>query len=174
MCDIITDVRIGEGGKIANNYIPEKEQAAIRARLNNRDRSIYDLLIYTGYRLDDVLRLRNWQLKGEKITVKERKTGNVRTVENPFVKDCGKPLEYVFKGRGRTGERKKLHRSTFWRHFERAVRAAGLEGKGYTVHSLRKVYAVNLYRQTGDIKRVQADLGHKNLATTCLYVISAL
>lgn len=163
-----------EVGALANNYIPEREQKLIRARLGERDKKIFDLLICTGYRLDDVLRLRNWQLKGNTINVKERKTGNFRTVENPCRQSRGKPLEYVFKGRGRTGEKKKLHRSTFWRHFERAVRAAGLEDRGYTVHSLRKVYAVNRYRATGDIKAVQADLGHKSLATTCLYVLGAL
>ncbi len=133
-----------------------------------------DLLVTTGYRLDDILRLRNWQVRGETITIKERKTGNIRTVGNPCSKMCGKSFEYLFRGRGRAGERKKLHRSTFWRRFEKAVKAAGLEGKGYTVHSLRKVYAVNRYRATGDIKTVQSDLGHKNLATTCLYVLGAL
>ncbi len=133
-----------------------------------------DLLVTTGYRLDDILRLRNWQIKGKSITIRERKTGNIRTVENTCSKVCGNPLEYLFKGRGRTGEKKKLHRSTFWRHFERAVCAAGLDGRGYTVHSLRKVYAVNLYRATGDVKAVQTDMGHKSLATTCLYVLGAL
>ncbi len=161
-------------GNLANNYIPEREQELIRARLGKRDREIFDLLIRTGYRLDDVLRLRNWQLRKPTITMRERKTGNVRTVENPCRQNRGNPLEYAFKGRGRAGERKKLHRTTFWRHFEKAVRNAGLEGKGYTVHSLRKVYAVNLYRQCKNIKQVQSDLGHKNLATTCLYVLAAL
>lgn len=160
--------------RFANNYIPDVEQNAIRERLNKRDRQIFDLLVSTGYRLDDILHLRKYQLAGRIIKLKERKTGNIRSVENPCAKPCGHPFEYVFVGKGRQGQKRKLHRSTFWRHFEKAVSAAGLDGRGYTVHSLRKVYAVNLYRQTGDIKRVQADLGHKNLATTCLYVISAL
>lgn len=121
-----------------------------------------------------MLHLRNWQLAKKTITLKERKTGNVRTVENFCSKPCGKPFEYVFRGRGLPGERRKLHRSTFWRHFEKAVKEAGCAGKGYTVHSLRKVYAVNLYRASGDIKAVQEDLGHKSLATTCLYVLGAL
>ncbi len=133
-----------------------------------------DLLVTTGYRLDDILRLRKWQVRGKTITIRERKTGNIRTVENPCSKICGKSFEYLFRGRGRVGESKKLHRSTFWRHFEKAVKAAGLDGRGYTVHSLRKVYAVNHYKLTGDIEAVRKDLGHKSLATTCLYVLGAL
>ncbi len=133
-----------------------------------------DMLVLTGYRLDDILHLRKWQLAKEQITLRERKTGNIRAVDNPCVKPCGHPFEYMFGGRGRQGERKKLHRTTFWRHFERAVCAAGLDGKGYTVHSLRKIYAVTRYKATGDIRAVQTDLGHKSLATTCLYVLGAL
>lgn len=161
-------------GNLANNYIPPQDLAAIRRGLNARDKQIMDILVLTGYRLDDVLHLRKWQISKKTIRLTERKTGNIRTVDNPCVKPCGHPFEYVFGGRGRQGEQKKLHRSTFWRHFEKAVEAAGLSNKGYTVHSLRKVYAVNLYMQTRDIKAVQKDLGHKNIATTCLYIIAAL
>lgn len=137
---------------------------------------MFDLLLETGFRIDDVLRIRKYQLRRDYITLKERKTGNVRTV--PYsgkYRVSGGNLSYVFPSRrGRAGDKRKLHRSTFWRHFEKAVKAAGLSGRGYTVHSLRKCYAVELYKRTGDVLRVQKDLGHKNLSTTCLYLLGAL
>lgn len=106
----------------------------------------------------------------------ERKTGNVRTV--PYsgkYRVSGGNLSYVFPSRrGRAGDKRKLHRSTFWRHFEKAVLAAGLDGRGYTVHSLRKCYAVSLYRRTGSVELVKSDLGHKSIATTALYLLGAL
>ena len=64
----------------------------------------------------------------------------------------------------------KLHRSTAYRQFEKAVGKAGLKGKGYTVHSLRKLYAVRLYQSTGSLLKVQEDLNHGKIQTTMFYV----
>jgi site-specific recombinase XerD len=38
-----------------------------------------------------------------------------------------------------------------------------------TVHSLRHTFAMNLYRQTGDLRLVQTALGHKHIGTTEIY-----
>lgn len=46
---------------------------------------------------------------------------------------------------------------------------AGLKEQGYTVHSLRKTAATNMYQQTGDIYAVKGILGHSSIATTELY-----
>lgn len=164
------------GDNAQNNYIPDGDLAKIRSRLTGDDVMIMDLLLETGYRLDDVLRLRRYQLSGKSITVRERKTGNVRTVTySGRYRVTGCNLGYVFSTRrGRAGDRRKVHRTTFWRHFERAVVSAGLDGRGYTVHSLRKCYAVALYRRTGSVELVQRDLGHHSIATTALYLLGAL
>ena len=159
-----------------NKYIPPDDLLKIRSKLSQEDKQIFDLLVETGYRVDDVLRVRNYQLRKNELKLRERKTGNLRTVPiKGDYKVSGGNLEYVFKSRrNRAGDKRKLHRTTFWRHFEAAVKATGLTGKGYTVHILRKVYAVELYKRTGDVLRVQKDLGHKNIATTCLYLVGAL
>ena len=142
----------------------------------DEDKHIFDLLLETGFRLDDILRLRRYHLSGNYITIKERKTCNVRTVPNLHpVNMSGNRLAYVFPSRRcRSGDKRKLHRSTFWRHFEKAVTSAGLDGCGYTVHSLRKCYAVSLYLRTRSLTAVQRDLGHKSIATTSLYLVDGI
>ena len=52
-------------------------------------------------------------------------------------------LRYLFPTRTNRSEqkRRKLHRSTAHRHFAEAVKKAGFSNCGYTVHSLRKIYA---------------------------------
>lgn len=74
----------------------------------------------------------------------------------------------------RRGRRPSIHRATVWRHVEKAIRAAGLTGYGYTVHSLRRVYAVDVLRHTGSIAAAQAALGHDRIGTTLIYLQDAL
>ncbi len=46
---------------------------------------------------------------------------------------------------------------------------ANLKDKGYTVHSMRKTSATNMYQKTGDIYAVKGVLGHSSIATTEIY-----
>lgn len=173
-----------------NAYIPPGALSAIRARLSEQDRAIIDLLTETGYRLDDVLYSRVYHWSGDSVSLRERKTGNIRTVRitpetrsaiatiNRINIPIGQPLRprlsyFIPTTRinAPTGCRAKRHRSTIHAHFARAVREAGYAGCGYTVHSLRKVYAHRLYERTGSLLAVQRDLGHKHLATTLLYAL---
>lgn len=173
-----------------NAYIPPGALQAIRARLSEQDRAIVDILAGTGYRLDDVLYSRVYHWSGDSVSLRERKTGNLRTVALPpeirsaiatvnrYNTPIGQPqrsrLAYFIPTSRKSAPQKcrhKRHRSTIHAHFARAVREAGYEGSGYTVHSLRKVYAHRLYERTGSVLAVQRDLGHKHLATTLLYAL---
>ena len=165
-----------------NRHIPRDHYAAIRRRLFWRTAALCDLLRATGYRVDDVLHTTVGDWRGDTVTIRESKTGNVRTVElsqaakaavrkliayRPTVSDD----EPMFPGtRGRIGDSPWLHRSTVWRQFTAAVVLAGLDGNGYTIHSLRKCYAVDQYDRTQSLLAVQRDLGHKKIDTTLWYV----
>lgn len=169
-----------------SRWIPDDDLNLILSKLDSKDRWLVRLLRLTGFRIDDVLHTRWWQWNGELIELEERKTGNIRRVtispEIRRVVDLYRgcisgihPLRYFVPGRrGRPGDRKKVHRTTVWRHFQAAVKNAGLSGRGYTLHSLRKCYAVDKLRETGSYERVQADLGHKYLSTTLIYLQDAL
>lgn len=165
-----------------NRYIPPDHYAAIRRRLTPRMADLCDLLRATGYRVDDVLHttIRDWS--GDSVTLREAKTGNVRTVQlSPAALVAVHRLTAhrlmssedapMFHGeRLREGDSPFLHRSTVWRRFTAAVKSAGLDGRGYTIHSLRKMYAVEQYDRTQSLLAVQRDLGHKRVDTTLWYV----
>lgn len=165
-----------------NRYIPPDHYAAIRRRLSPRMTALCDLLRATGYRVDDVLHTTVGDWRGDQITILEAKTGNRRTVDlSPAAKAAVRRLtahrpnapddEPMFRGeRLRLGDSPWLHRSTVWRRFTAAVRTAGLDGRGYTIHSLRKMYAVEQYDRLQSLLAVQKDLGHKRVDTTLWYV----
>lgn len=175
-----------------NNWIPPDHLDRIYRQLDSlEDRAIFKIAYNTGFRIDDILSIRRYQLIDRAVvrsvlTIKERKTGHTRSVKlEPGTASILSQLErerstlagrgalsYYFRSRvsKSTQKRMKQHRSTFYRHFSKAVKKAGLKGLGYTVHSLRKVYARSLYDRTNSLLSVQRDLGHQSLATTMLYV----
>lgn len=168
---------------LKNQYIPPRDFDRIIRNVQSDYRPLYILAAETGFRIDDVLKIRQWQAKGSVLTLREEKTGKERSVllsdrAREAIKQqlatCGavSPLRYLFPARTKRAaqKRRKLHRSTAHRHFSEAVKNAGFADCGYTVHSLRKIYARNLYKKTGSALAVQRDLNHDNLNTTLLYI----
>ena len=165
-----------------NQWIPPREYANIRRRLDPITGALCDLLRTTGFRVNDVLHTTVGDWRGDKVTIREAKTNNRRTVElSPEAKNAVRRLlayrpmaqddEPLCRGqRFRPGDRPWLHRSTVYRRFAQAVFAAGYKDRGYTVHSLRKMYARDRYNATQSLLAVQRDLGHKSISVTMWYV----
>lgn len=175
---------------IPSAYIPADELDRIRRLLDPESRALVDILRLTGYRVDDLMYSREyqWYFKDGSVTLYERKTKKLRRVlasaelkeavgryrSARRVSRIPQPLTFFVQGlRDQERDLHKRHRSTLYRHFADAVHRAGLDGRGYTLHSLRKCYAVDLYNASGSLLEVQKDLGHKSLSTTCLYVFGS-
>ena len=175
---------------IPSAYIPADELDRIRRLLDPESRALVDILRLTGYRVDDLMYSREyqWYLRDDGVTLYERKTKKQRKViATPELREAvgryksvrrisrsPQPLTFFVQGlRDQERDLHKRHRSTLYRHFADAVRRAGLAGRGYTIHSLRKCYAVDRYNASGSLLEVQKDLGHKSLSTTCLYVFGS-
>lgn len=162
-----------------NKFIPQEDLEKIRSHLHGVDLLITDLLINTGFRLDDIMNSRVYQLAGDSVSLLERKTQKHRSVPlSPELAERVKTyankkhrFSFTFPALRRYGK-KKMHRSTYWRHFMKAVDRAGCADRGYSPHSLRKVYAVRALAKTGDLLAVQSDLNHSHLSTTLLYALS--
>lgn len=126
------------------------------------------------------------QWRNAAVLLMERKTGKLRTI--PITDALRAHIEgYRREIHARSDERylcptrrggryrgTHLSRTTLYRHFARAIKLAGLEGKGYTIHSLRKCYAVDTYRETRSLLAVQEALNHDRLSTTMIYLMDLL
>ena len=171
-----------------NTQITELDFDRILRASSLEDRALWILAAETGFRIDDLLRARQYQIsratadENSFLSLAERKTGKMRAVPlSPRALDAiatlwglvekRHPLAYFFQSRRHLpGQKNKLHRATVFRHFSRILNETKLAGKGYTVHSLRKLYALHAYERTGSLLAVQADLNHTSLNTTMLYV----
>jgi site-specific recombinase XerD len=119
-----------------------------------------------------VLALRTEQLAPqfwvtESKTQKRRRVNLKKDLLEEVKKQAGK--EWVFPGRDGVKHRT---RQAVWADVKRAAKAFRLR-QNVAPHSFRKVYAVDLLRKYGDVKRVQRALNHSDCATTMIYIMAA-
>lgn len=139
-------------------------------------RLAWDTAVETGLRVSDVLQLRPESLKNQ-MSVVERKTGKWRDIH--LSDDLIRRLKqssavrnspYCFPSVDNFD--KPLSRDTLGAMLHR-VNVAIAPQYTLSMHSARKIYAINQYRRTGDYIAVQRDLGHKHLSTTLIYIHGA-
>lgn len=139
------------------------------------ERLIFRVAVETGLRISDILQLRAAALS-KYIHVVERKTKKLRTVElsdtllNDLVKYRGcwydvEAMQWLFKSR--RDVLKPYNRMTYHRKLKQAANALKID---FSSHSMRKLYAKNIYKRTGDIFAVQEAMRHKYVITTCAYL----
>lgn len=54
--------------------------------------------------------------------------------------------------------------------FKAHLKAVGLDGRGYTPHSLRHAFGLHLYNAGTDLITIKEAMGHKSLSSTMIYV----
>jgi integrase len=135
--------------------------------------------IATGLRISDVLHMRPADLRTQRPTITERKTGKRRRVYLPnriyelLQERCGR--YYVFPGRLRPD--KPRTRQAVYKDLRRVARLYRINGapikEHISPHTGRKMYAVHDYHDHGDdLRRVQHDMLHTDPAVTALYALS--
>jgi site-specific recombinase XerD len=143
--------------------------------VDERDRMMFTLLLHTGIRLGGLVRLTVRDVRlAERILRVNGKGGIERSVYLPSKLRRGlkayiatmemRPDDPLFPSRngGPLGRRQVQLRFHHW------LARAGIE-RHLTVHSTRHTFAMNLYRQTGDLRLVQTALGHRHISTTEIY-----
>lgn len=129
-------------------------------------------MLVTGLRVSDVLQFRTAKVKQKTFTVTEMKTGKKRRIYLPsdlkkrLLAQAGK--EFVFEGR--SGEKPRT-RQAVYTDLRRASKAFRLKGVN-SPHSLRKTYAVELYKATGNLEYCRKKLNHDDIETTLIYVMA--
>lgn len=152
-------------------YLLEKEVEHLLDLLTLENRLVMRVCLHTGLRVGDVLQLRTAQLK-HNFWITEQKTGKRRQVGLPGplledLRDSAGDL-WVFPG---ADSQKHRTRQAVWKDVKRAARAARLTANAGP-HSARKVYAVELLKEYGDIERVKRALNHSSIEVTLIYAMA--
>jgi integrase len=143
----------------------------IRHRLNEQDILIFDMSVETGLRISDILHLKAHNID-KVMRFKEAKTKKYKTVE--ISDGLFSRLSWlihrdsaVYAFHSPRTLYKPLHRSTYHKRIKRATEALCVD---FSAHSARKLYARNIFNESGDIFAVQKALNHKYITDTCTYL----
>jgi integrase/recombinase XerD len=141
-----------------------------------RDRALILVLLRTGMRIGEVLRLqlRDLDIGERKIHIYEGEKnclGRVVYLSDDalmairlWLKKRDKMKEHLF-----SGLRSKMCYTSARNIFTQYLRAAGLQHKGYTIHSLRHTFASELLNAGMRLEYLQLLLGHRNIEITRRY-----
>ncbi len=129
----------------------------------------------TGLRIGDVCALRRADLDGNVISFTAEKTGKAGTAEISAELSAelrsrrGRRSRWLFPSP--KDSRKHLTRQAVWARLKKACERLGIAPDGVSPHSMRKSYAVELYRREG-LQAASRALQHDRTSTTELYVMS--
>jgi integrase len=134
--------------------------------------------VSSGLRISDVLGLRARDVKTKLVRLTEKKTGKKRAFDiepglrqeiRAYVRAEGlQPDDFLFYSR-RTAKHKPMSRQWACSKIKKTGVYLGLFSIG--AHSMRKIYAVNLFRaKNGDLEAVRRALNHKYQSTTLIYL----
>ena len=160
-------------------YLHPEELARILYYMQPYNRVVCVMRLATGYRVSDILELKRsdvercrknnyWLAVVEQKTGKERKVHITKRMCDLLESVAG--AEYIFPHRLKKD--KARTRQAVYKDFKRAVERSLGDDTEVSVHSLRKTYAVEKYRASGNLGRVQRDLNHSSAATTLLYALA--
>lgn len=107
------------------------------------------------------------RLKGKNRTILI--AGKLRQALKSYIKRNGISSGPVFV----TRSGKPMDRSNIWRMMKDLCAEAGVEGSKVFPHSLRKLFARCFYHVDKDIAKLADILGHSNINTTRIYIISS-
>lgn len=158
-----------------SQWVSDEKIKHVLAALMPENSLACEVSLATGLRIGDVLSLKSDCLThaNGRFTIKEEKTGKSRTVYLPkelklrMQKSAGKI--YVFEGR--LSREKHRTRQAVFKDLRRAAKAFRLTSH-VSPHSLRKMYAVELYRKTGSLEKVRRLLNHSDEAVTMIYAMA--
>jgi integrase len=153
----------------------EAELAAFEKRwpLGTRERLAYALLLYTGQRGGDVVRMRRQDISGGAIAVVQEKTGTALSI----------PIHPELTAAMKAGPRKGMHligdpngrpigRPALTMLMKRAGQAAGLPPE-CVAHGLRKAQMRRLAEGGASAKQIASISGHKSLHEIERYTAAA-
>lgn len=158
----------------------EECRALLAVAWTPRERVAIHLLLTTGLRKSELLALDLSDFRPDLSEVFVRGKGGkerlipvpeqTREVLHAYLAERGHEPGPVLPNR----DGRPMTSTTLQRIFTRVLKRAGLQDKGYTIHSLRHAYATMLLRGGADIRTLQDLMGHADISTTAVYLHSDL
>lgn len=161
-------------------FLDDRQMAALlRLPDNTRDESIMELLVSTGLRVSDLVRLNRTDIDfGRKeISIQSKATqrriaflteGAVYWLKK-YLEERNDDIPALFiRTMGKKGGSRRLTVRSIEMIIEKYVKKAGLLIK-VTPHTLRHTFAVNLLTSGDNFRIVKKMLEHKNISTTQIY-----
>lgn len=152
-----------------------EDMCAYLKETNERNLVMFELGIYGGLRISDILQLRVKDVRNKKrIKVKEKKTGKEKKIPiNPELKrtlneytEGMKEHDYLIKSR--KGINKPLGRTQAYRIIRELGDLFGVDDLG--THSMRKTFGYHYYKRTKDIALLQKIFNHSSPEVTLRYI----
>lgn len=155
------------------SWISDDNFTLILRLLTPANRLAIEMMLRYGMRIGDVLSTRTIDVKKGDWTYKEEKTGKTRRIRchGDFALRLLEQAGRIYVFEGRSDYRKHRTRQAVYKDIKRAAKALRLDCNAGT-HSARKNYAVNQYRVTGDIRKVQRLLNHSDETITMIYALA--
>ena len=167
-----------QGEKELPEYLQPQEarqiiNAAGGSRHAARDRLFLDLLLQTGIRVTEALRITpgdlTWLNRQPVLWIRRGKGGKVRQVSLP-ARIAAELLEYQRQRQLNSGDRFfPVTRQRAWQLIKSAASSAGISKNTYP-HLFRHSYSIEFLRQTGHPAALQRLLGHNTPAMTLRYL----
>jgi len=157
-----------------SEWAPKGELEHILAGLSPENRLACEISLSTGLRINDVLALTPAKVKKQRFTIKEEKTGKTKYIRlsKDLVARClaCSGQHYIFEGR--LNGREHRTRQAVFKDIKKCADFFKVK-ENITPHSLRKAYAVEEYKKSGNnLKKVQKLLNHESEAVTMLYAMA--
>ena len=151
-----------------SRYIEEGEIESLRGVTEAEAFLPLWVSLETGLRVGDVVALKVADVKADGIHYKAQKTRKrgVAPISAELRGHLIKRGKWLFPSKYKKGAH--ITRQAVWHRVKAAGKKAGVDLRGLSPHTMRKVFAVELYREKG-FKAVQSALQHSHRATTEIY-----
>lgn len=156
---------------------PEYQRLLAAARAEGRDRLalLLETLCAAGIRVGEVPAITLEAARAGRATIAWK--GKIRTILLP-AKLCRKLVKFARKNNIASGELfltrggRSLSRKQIWAAMKGLSRRAGVEPSKVFPHNLRHLFARTFYRVSRDVAKLADVLGHSDLSTTRIYLLS--
>ena len=154
-----------------SRFLEDSEIKALQEALDTEAFLPLVVSLETGIRIGDVVSLRVSDVKKDGIhfTAKKTKKAGIAKISQKTRKKLRTGGVWLFPSPYKAG--KHITRQAVWARIKRAGKSAGVDLEGLSPHSMRKAFAVELYKQKG-FKATQEALQHSKACTTEIYAFA--